>query len=76
MNTVPDTRTLLYLRVITIIVKRVAFLGIQFADFTRNIPVSSVSGLCVGGRRVSTPASGRCARPGTCTVISVHTKII
>lgn len=47
MNTVPDTRTLLYLRVITIIVKRVAFLEIQFAEFilpgTSPYPVLVVS---------------------------------
>lgn len=47
MNTVPDTRTLLYLRVITIIVQRVAFLEIQFAEFilpgTSPYPVLVVS---------------------------------
>lgn len=44
---IPDTRTLLYLRVITIIVKRVAFLEIQFAEFilpgTSPYPVLVVS---------------------------------
>lgn len=47
MNTVPDIRTLLYLRVITIIVQRVAFFEIQFAEFilpgTSPYPVLVVS---------------------------------